>query len=85
VTGLLLVEVIDTAGVILDAILWWIAAIALGVTAVVLGGAWAWRAVRRDRTGPLAASGPECDPSAANTPTKPTAPSWGRTQPIKEN
>jgi hypothetical protein len=86
VSALLLVEVIDTAGTLLDAILAWIVAAAFVATvclyAAILTGAWAtrkaWRAVRRGSTGSLAASEPECDPSATNIPTTPTAPSWAR-------
>ena len=76
-TALLLFEVIDTASVMADAILAWIIAAAFVVTVVVytlvLTGAWAWRAVRRDRTGSLAASQPSGAPESIPTPT---APSW---------
>jgi hypothetical protein len=51
VSALLLVEVIDTAGVILDAILAWIVATAFVATvclyAAILTGAWAIRRARR--------------------------------------
>jgi hypothetical protein len=60
VSALLLVEVIDTASTLLDAILAWIVAAAFVATVVytaVLTGAWAWRAIRRGVGGPLWARG----------------------------
>jgi hypothetical protein len=87
VTALLLVEVIDTAASLLDAILAWIAAAAFVVTVclytAILTGAWAtrkaWRAVRTRSTAPLAASQPPNAPDFIPAPTTPTAPSWART------
>jgi hypothetical protein len=65
---------------------WLVAAafvVTVGLYTAILTGAWAtrkaWRAARRGSTAPLASSQPECDPSAANAPTKPPAPSWART------
>jgi H+/Cl- antiporter ClcA len=88
VTGLLLVKVIDTAGVILDAILWWIVAIALGATvvvfAVVLTGAWAWRAVRRGHAPASRPHSPSCGSLDAEISPSPaggrTGPSWAHTE-----
>jgi ABC-type transport system involved in Fe-S cluster assembly fused permease/ATPase subunit len=80
VTALLLVEVIDTAEVMADAILAWIVAAAFVATVVVytlvLTGAWAWRAARRRSTGSLAASQPADAPIPPRTAERPTAPSW---------
>jgi hypothetical protein len=89
VSALLLVEVIDTAGTLLDAILWWILVAGFVATVVVytlvLTGAWAWRTARRDRTAPLAASEPSeapFPPGPAERRSEPQphpAPSWVRT------
>jgi hypothetical protein len=80
--AVVIAEAIDTGTRIGWAIVAWIAVGAAALTVclftVVLTGAWAWRAVRRDRTGPLPASESECDPSIASTLTKPTAPTWAR-------
>lgn len=88
-TALLLVEVIDTAGVILDAILWWIVVAGFVITVcvytAVLTGAWAIRGARRALSGHLTASPPPEAPDFIPAPTKPTVPAWARTQPIKEN
>jgi ABC-type transport system involved in Fe-S cluster assembly fused permease/ATPase subunit len=79
-TAVLLVEVIDTATVMADAILLWIVAAAFVVTVVVytlvLTGAWAWRAVRRRSTGPLAASQPTGAPIPPHTAERHTGPQW---------
>jgi hypothetical protein len=87
VTALLLFEAIDTVAVMADAILAWIAALALAATAglytVVLVAAWAWRAARR---GYAAISRPHrgsCGSRDTSAPPNPadarTAPSWART------
>lgn len=83
-TALLFVEVIDTAGVLLDAILWWIVIAAFVATVciytAVLTGAWAWRAVRRGHTPASPPQPVPCGSCDAGTPPRPagarTAPSW---------
>lgn len=81
--AVLLVEAIDTASVLLDAILLWILVAAFVVTVVVytlvLTGAWAWRAARRRSTGPLAASQPTGAPIPPHTAERHTGPTWART------
>jgi hypothetical protein len=83
VSGALFGEALDVLFVTCHALAAWIAVVSFVAAVVVVGGcavgAWAIRGAWRGLTGPLAASEPECDPSAANTPTKPTAPSWART------
>jgi hypothetical protein len=86
VTGAPIGEAVTVLFVTCRALAAWVIAAAFVVTVclytVVLTGAWAtrkaWRAARRDRTVPLAASQPECDPHATNTPTTPTVPAWAR-------
>ena len=82
-TALLLFEALDTAAVMADAILAWIVAAAVvatvGLYTAALTGAWAWRAVRRAVTGALAAPQPPEVAEPTPAPTKPTAPSWART------
>jgi uncharacterized transporter YbjL len=86
VTALLFVEVIDTAAslldAILDAVLAWIVAAAFVVTVclytAILTGAWATRRAWRALTGPLVDEQAPQAPEPIPTPTKPTAPSWGR-------
>jgi hypothetical protein len=84
VSALLLVEVIDTAGTLLDAILWWILVAGFVATVVVytavLTGAWAWRAVRRGVTGPLADEQAPEDPEPLTAPQGHTGPSWAHTE-----
>ena len=81
-SALLLVEVIDTAGVILDAILWWILVAGFVATVcvytAVLTGAWAIRGAWRALSGHLPASQPPEAPEFIPTPERPTAPSWAR-------
>jgi hypothetical protein len=82
--ALLLVEVIDTAAVMADAILLWIVAAAFVATVVVytlvLTVAWAWRAVRRRSTGSLPASQPPGAPIPPRTAERRTAPAWAHTE-----
>jgi hypothetical protein len=82
--AVLLVEAIDTASALLDAILLWIAVAAFVVTVAVytliLTGAWAWRAVRRRSTAPLAASQPTDAPIPPRTAERHTGPTWARTE-----
>jgi hypothetical protein len=91
VTALLLVDAVDTAGVLLDAILAWIVAIAFVATVVVyttvLTGAWAgrkaWRAVRRGVAGCWRAEHATPSPVATETVTEPhapTQPTWAHTE-----
>jgi hypothetical protein len=87
VTGPLFGEAVTVLFVTCRALAAWVVAAAFVVTVglytAILTGAWATRkarrAIRTGSAGPLAASEPECDPSVANTPTTPTAPSWART------
>lgn len=83
-TALLLVEVIDTAEVMADAIAIWIIAIAFVATVVVytlvLTGAWAWRAARRGLTGPLAALQPTDAPIPPHATERHTGPTWAHTE-----
>jgi hypothetical protein len=90
VTGPQFGEALTVLFVTCRALAAWVIAAAFVVTVclytVVLTGAWAtrraWRAVRRDRTGPLAASEPECHPSPPRAGERPSgpqqrpAPSW---------
>jgi len=87
VTALLLFDAIDTVGALADAILAWIAALALAATvglyAVVLVAVAAWRAVRR---GYAAISQPHrgaCGSRDTSIPPNPAdarlRPSWART------
>jgi hypothetical protein len=84
VTALLIVEVIDTASVMADAILAWIVAAAFVATVVVytlvLTGAWAWLAVRRGVTGSLPDEQPELTPESTPTPQRHTAPAWAHAE-----
>jgi hypothetical protein len=87
VSGPLFGEALTVLFVTCRALAAWVVAAAFVVTVglytAILTGAWAgrkaWRAVRRGRTGPLAASQPPKVPDFIPTPAKPTAPSWART------
>ena len=76
----LLLEVLDTAAALADAILAWIVAAAVVATVVlfttVLTGAWAWRAARRAVTGAWRTEQPAPGPESIPTPQRRTGPSW---------
>jgi hypothetical protein len=78
--AVVIAEAIDTGTRIGWAIVAWIAVGAAALTVVlftaVLTGAWAWRAVRRGVTGPLAAPQPPKAPDFTSTHATPTAPAW---------
>jgi hypothetical protein len=86
VTGPQFGEALTVLFVTCRALAAWVVAAAFVVTVclytAILTGAWAtrkaWHAARRGSAAPLAASQPECDPSATPAPTTPTAPAWAR-------
>ncbi|MFJ7963174.1 hypothetical protein [Streptomyces sp. NPDC096324] len=81
-TAVLLVDVIDTAAVLADAILAWIVAAAVVVTivlvALAVAGVGAWRAIRRGLSARLPAPDAPEAPRSLPTPERRPTPRWAQ-------